>query len=363
MRRKRIGILTGGGDCPGLNAVIRAVVKASLFQHNFEVLGILDGYAGLVENRTLPLTEAMVSEILPKGGTILGTSNTADPFRYAENDADGKLKVSDRSRDALAVIKKLELEGLLIVGGDGTQSIALKLSQLGVPIIGIPKTIDNDLDCTDVTFGFDSALAIATEAVDRLHTTGESHKRAMVLEVMGRYTGWIALRSGMSGGADVILIPEIPYDVQKIRDSIQARIARGKRFSLIVVAEGAKPLGGDVVIQQTIPGSPDPIRLGGIGHVVAHQIQQCTGIESRVTVLGHLQRGGIPTTFDRWLATRFGVHAVALFAAGQCGRMVTLRGQRIESANLADAVRHPRRVNPTSEEVHAARAVGTCFGD
>jgi len=321
MRRKKIGILTGGGDCPGLNAVIRAVVKASLFQHDYEVIGILDGYTGLVENRTLPLTEAMVSEILPKGGTILGTSNTADPFRYAENDAAGKMTIRDRSRDALAVIKTLELEGLLIVGGDGTQSIALKLSQLGVPIVGIPKTIDNDLGMS------------------------------------------IALRSGMSGGADVILIPELPYDIQKIRGSIQARIARGKRFSLIVVAEGAKPLGGEVVIQQTIPGSPDPIRLGGIGHVVAHQVQQCTGIESRVTVLGHLQRGGIPTTFDRWLATRFGVHAVSLFASGHFGRMVTLRGQRIESANLEDAVRRPRCVDPASEEVRAARAVGTCFGN
>ncbi len=359
----RIGILTGGGDCPGLNAVIRAVVKSSFFHHHCEVLGILDGYAGLVEDRTLPLTEAMVSDILQKGGTILGTSNTAEPFRYAERKANGEISIQDRSQDALRTLKKHKLDGLIAVGGDGTQTIALKLSKLGVPMIGIPKTIDNDLACTDVTFGFDSALAIATEAVDRLHTTGESHGRAMVLEVMGRYAGWIALRSGISGGGDVILIPEIPYDIHKIREAIEARIRRGKRFSLIVVAEGAKPLGGEAMVQQRVAGSPDPVRLGGIGHTVANQIQTITGLESRVTVLGHLQRGGIPTSFDRWLATRFGVHAVALFAKKQYGRMVVLRGQEIESVALEEAVSRLRTVDPQSDEVCTARAVGTCFGD
>lgn len=363
MAKQKIGVLTGGGDCPGLNAVIRAVVKSSFFRYDCEVLGILDGYAGLVENRTLELTESMVSDILPKGGTILGTSNTADPFRYAVRDAAGQMKIEDRSGQTLENFKKLDLDGLIVIGGDGTQSIALKLLGLGIPVIGVPKTIDNDLGCTDVTFGFDSALSIATEAVDRLHTTGESHKRAMVLEVMGRYAGWIALRSGIAGGGDVILIPEIPYDIRKIQESIEQRFKRGKRFSLVIVAEGAKPAGGEAVIQQVVEGSPDPVRLGGIGHVVAKQIQETTGIESRVTVLGHLQRGGIPTTFDRWLATQFGVHAVDLFLKKEFGRMVTLRGRSIESATMEDALRNLRTVDPKSDEVCSARAVGTCFGD
>jgi len=360
---RRIGVLTGGGDCPGLNAVIRAVVKSAFTRHQLDVIGILDGYAGLVEQRTTPLTDRDVSGILSLGGTMLGTSNRADPFRYAKPAAEDTLVTEDRSEEVLRYLEELKLEGLVVIGGDGTLSIAHKLAQRGVPLVGVPKTIDNDLEATDVTFGFDSALAIATDAVDRLHTTAESHHRVMVLEVMGRYAGWIALRAGISGGGDIILIPEIPYETHHVCEVTHERITRGKRFSLVVVAEGAMQAGGAQVIERTVAGSPDPIRLGGIGRVVAQHVEQCTGLESRVTVLGHLQRGGSPTPFDRWLATRFGVAAVDLLVKGQRGRMVCLRGQRIESVALEEAISRLRRVDPTGEEVQVARAVGTSFGD
>lgn len=363
MKIKKIGVLTGGGDCPGLNAVIRAVVKSACFEHHIETVGIQDGYEGLVNDLTTPLSTDAVSGILPRGGTILGTSNKANPFAYSMRDRHGKLTVEDRSKDCLGVIKKNKLDGLVIIGGDGTHASSARFAEMGVPIVGIPKTIDNDLDATDITFGFDSALNVATEAVDRLHTTGESHKRAMILEVMGRYAGWIALRSGIAGGGDIILIPEIPYDIGIVCEAVKARIQRGKRFTIVVVAEGAIPKGGQQVIQSVVEGSPDPIRLGGIGQVVARQIELCSGLESRVTVLGHLQRGGTPTPYDRWLATRFGAHAVDLIATGQFGRMVALKGQNIESVPLCEAISRLRRVNPESEEVRTARAVGTCFGD
>ncbi|MBI4354806.1 MAG: 6-phosphofructokinase [Candidatus Omnitrophica bacterium] len=360
---RTIGVLTGGGDCPGLNAVIRAVVKAASADHQLRVVGILDGYAGLVEGRARPLTDADVSGILPRGGTILGTSNRDDPFRYATPNPDGSTAVTDRSDDALRQIERLGIEGLVIIGGDGTLSIAQKLSVRGVPIVGVPKTIDNDLAATDVTFGFDSALAVATDAVDRLHTTAESHHRVMVLEVMGRYAGWIALRAGIAGGGDIILIPEIPYDAHNVCHAARKRLERGKRFSIVVVAEGAAPVGGKMVVQRAVAGSPDPIRLGGVGQAIAQHVEPCAGLESRVTVLGHLQRGGSPTPFDRWLATRFGVAAVELLIEGRAGRMVCLKGQRIESVELSAAVSQLRRVAPTGDEVQVARAVGTSFGD
>jgi len=363
MKIKRIGILTGGGDCPGLNAVIRAVVKTALRRFKMEVIGIADGYAGLVEGVTRPLGDSDVSGILHRGGTILGTSNRANPFQYAMTGTDGKMMMQDRSGEALQQMKKFGMDGLVAIGGDGTLSIAKKLADLGVPVIGVPKTIDNDLDATDVTFGFDSALAVATEGVDRLHSTAESHHRAMILEVMGRYAGWIALRSGIAGGGDVILIPEIPYEMEKVCREIKHRITRGKRFSIIVVAEGAKPKDGEMVVQRTVEGSTDPIRLGGVGQTVAARIEKGVGIESRVVVLGHLQRGGTPTPFDRWLGTRFGVAAVELLAEERFARMVCLRGQNIESVELEKAVSSLRRVNPQSEEVRTARSVGTCFGD
>jgi ATP-dependent phosphofructokinase / diphosphate-dependent phosphofructokinase len=360
---RRIGVLTGGGDCPGLNAAVRAVVKAAQSRHRLEVVGFLDGYAGVVEGRVRPLSADDVSGILASGGTILGTSNRADPFRYAEVRSDGSLQISDRSADALREIERRELDGLVVIGGDGSMAIAHQLSVLGVPVVGLPKTIDNDLDATDVTFGFDSALSVATDAVDRLRSTAESHHRIMVLEVMGRNAGWIALRAGIAGGGDVILIPEIPYEPGKICDAIRQRVAGGKRFSIVVVAEGAKPVGGEVVVERTVPGSPDPVRLGGVGAVVAHQLELSTGLESRVTVLGHLQRGGAPTGFDRWLATRFGVVAVGLLAEGRSGRMVCLRGQNIESVEIEQAIDRLRRVDPHGEEVEVARAVGSTFGD
>ncbi len=360
---RRIGILTGGGDCPGLNAVIRAVVKSAIFEHGFEIVGIEDGYEGLVENRARFLTANDVSGILPRGGTILGTSNKANPFSYPEKDASGKIIKRDRARDALITFEQYNLDGLITVGGDGTQAIALKFSEMGIPIVAIPKTIDNDLESTDVTFGFDSALSIATEAVDRLHTTGESHKRVMVLEVMGRYAGWIALRAGMAGGGDVILIPEISYDMEKVCQAIHRRTVLGKKFSIVVVAEGAKPQGGDLTVSARVAESEDPLRLGGVSHVVSRAIEEGTGLESRVTVLGHLQRGGIPTSFDRWLATRFGVAAVELFKAGRFGRMVALRGQEVQNVPLSDAVNRLKRVKPDSDEVRMARMVGTSFGD
>ncbi len=360
---RRIGVMTGGGDCPGLNAVIRAVVKSALTRHQVEVVGILDGYAGLVEGRTVPLGDADVSNILTRGGTILGTSNRADPFRYPERGADGSVTLADRSRDVLRVIERERLGGVVIVGGDGTLKGALQFAQLGVPLVGVPKTIDNDLSGTDITFGFDSALAVATDAVDRLHTTAESHDRVMVLEVMGRYAGWIALRSGIAGGGDVIVIPELPYDPAKICEAVRRRVARGKRFSIIVVAEGAAPRDGQMVVERVVAHSPDPIRLGGIGQAIAGLVEGVTGLESRVTVLGHLQRGGPPTPFDRWLATRFGVAAVDLLARGEVGRMVGLHGREIRSVPLAEALSEPRRVDPEGEEVRIARAVGTSFGD
>ena len=360
---KRIGVVTGGGDCPGLNAVIRAVTKSALTHQGIEVLGILEGYIGLVENHTVRLEDQDVSNILARGGTILGTSNRSNPFKYPAIRADGSVGFEDRSKDLLRNTKALGLDGLVVIGGDGTLSAALALSDLGVPLVGVPKTIDNDLAATDLTFGFDSALAVATDAVDRLHTTAESHHRIMVLEVMGRYAGWIALRSGIAGGGDVILIPEIPYDLDRVCGAIEARRARGKRFSIVVVAEGAIERGGKRVVKQTVAGSVDPVRLGGAGEAVANRIEEKLGLESRVTVLGHLQRGGGPTAFDRWLATRFGTAAIDVLFAGKTKRMVALHGLNIETVPLIEAVKELKQVDPHGDEVETARAVGTSFGD
>jgi 6-phosphofructokinase 1 len=358
---KRIGILTAGGDCPGLNAVIRAVVKSALRRHPpIEVIGILDGYAGLVEGRVHRLTESDVSGILVRGGTILGTSNRDNPFNYLSK---GASKPANRSKDALATLKHFKLDGLIAVGGDGTLRCALDFKRLGVPVIGVPKTIDNDLGGTDVTFGFDSALSIATEAVDRLHTTAESHHRVLICEVMGRYAGWIALQAGMAGGGDVILIPEIPYDIRAVCDSIQGREKRGRSFSIIVVAEGARPVGGQWITQGKFKGTDKRPRLGGISHHIAAQIEKRTGDEVRVVILGHLQRGGIPTARDRWLATHFGAHAVELATQKQWGRMVNVRGTRFGDIPIPEAVEQLHRVDPSGEDVKVARAVGTSFGD
>ena len=360
-RIQRIGILTAGGDCPGLNAVIRAVVKSALSRRPaIQVVGILDGYAGLVENRVRPLRNDDVSGILPRGGTILGTSNRDNPFKYVSGSS---RTPRDRSRDALATLRRNRLDGLITVGGEGTLHCAAALGRLGAPIIGVPKTIDNDLGGTDITFGFDSALSVATEAVDRLHTTAESHHRLLICEVMGRHAGWIALRAGMAGGGDVILIPEIPFHMDKIVQAIKARERRGRNFSIIVAAEGTMPVGGHTVSQGFYKEADRRIRLGGIGRLVAQALEKRTGDEARVVILGHLQRGGAPTAYDRWLATHFGLRAVDLVAQGAWGQMVNLRGTHFGHVPIQDAIRFLRRVDPRGEEVNAARQVGTSFGD
>ncbi|GAB4347901.1 MAG: ATP-dependent 6-phosphofructokinase [Candidatus Abyssubacteria bacterium] len=360
--KKTIGILTGGGDCPGINAVIRAVAKSAMKEHDWKIIGFRDGYEGLVQRNHLELTNQMVSNILNLGGTILGTSNKANPFKWAEK-RDSKLTFSDRSREVVAYCEELQLSALVCVGGDGTLSIAQRLHSMGVPIVGIPKTIDNDLAGTDITFGHDSAVATAADAIDKIHTTAQSHHRAMVVEVMGRYAGWLALNAGIASGGDIILIPEIPYSLSKICGEVENRAGKGKRFSIIVVAEGAKTADGGRVVQQVIPESPDPVRLGGIGKLIGDQIEECTGIETRVAVLGHIQRGGSPTAFDRILATKYGVGAVELIAQGKFGEMVCLRGTQISSTPIADAVETLKLVPSDSELVAAARAVGTVFGD
>ncbi len=358
---KRIGVLTGGGDAPGLNAVLRAVVKTAVGRYGMEVYGFTDGFNGLVLGQYRRLTEADVAGILPRGGTILGTTNRDNPFRFLVRE-DGREEYRDCSDRVIANMRELNLSALVVIGGDGSLSIGRDLYNLGVPVVGVPKTIDNDLSATDYTFGFDTALTTATEAIDRLHTTAESHHRVMVLEVMGRYAGWIAVAAGIAGGADVVLIPEIPFGYASIEAKIRERQARGRHFSIVVAAEGAKPSGGDMVVRRLVKDSPEPIRLGGIGEKVAAELELRLGVETRVTVLGHLQRGGSPTPFDRILATRCGVAAVDLVRRGEFGRMVALQTPAIVSVSLAEALR-PKQVAPEGEMVHAARSVGISFGD
>lgn len=359
---KKIGVLTGGGDCPGLNAVIRAVVKTAIKEYGLEVVGIEDGFGGLIHGNIKHLGMPEVSGILHRGGTILGTTNRDNPFKFPVFEK-GEKKYVDYSEQIISHLKQEKIDVLVVIGGDGSLSIAREFHEKGLPVVGIPKTIDNDLSATDQTFGFDTAVATATDALDKLHTTAESHHRAMVLEVMGRYAGWIALMSGIAGGADVILMPEIPYKLEKICQKLEARKAEGKKFSVLVVAEGAKPDGGEMVVQKLIADSTDPIRLGGIGNILAKQIEECSGMESRVTVLGHLQRGGIPTPFDRILSTRYGTAAVRLLMQERFGEMVCLRGTEISSVPLEDAVNELKKVDPEGELVSAAKAIGVSFGD
>ncbi len=361
-KTQRIGIITGGGDCPGLNAVIRAVAKTCM-NGGATVLGIEDGFEGFVEGRMQELTDSQVSGILSQGGTILGTSNKGDPFHYPIEGPDGKIEIIDESARLLRNYKRWGLDAIVAIGGDGTMHISSKLSDLGLNVIGVPKTIDNDLDATDVTFGYDSARFVATEAIDRLHTTGSSHHRVMVIEVMGRYAGWIALGSGLAGGADIILIPEIPFKWEAIYQKVKARSLHGKRFSIVCVAEGAKPFDGDLVVKKLDEKLTDSKRLGGIGELIGDRISEQTRLETRVTVLGHLQRGGSPTPFDRNLATRFGYVASQLVTSGKFGYMVALKGNRVESVLIKDAIAQQKLVPMTSQALHAARAVGTSFGD
>jgi 6-phosphofructokinase 1 len=361
---KRVGVLTGGGDCPGLNAVLRAVGKYCI-SHDVEVLGFRDGFRGVMENDFCKLDNKSLSGIVAEGGTILGTSNIDNPFSWASRkDLARGLPQSDQSDIVLQRMAEHRLDGLIVIGGDGSLNIAHRLnSEKGVPCIGVPKTIDNDLDGTDVTFGFDTAVQIATEAIDRLHTTAMSHHRAMVVEVMGRYAGWIALHAGVAGGADVILIPEIPFSVEAVNRRISERSTRGSRYSIIVVAEGAKAIGGEMVVARTVAGSHDAIRLGGIGARLAQQIEAGTGVESRATVLGHLQRGGPPSSRDRLLGTQFGYLAGELAVNGRWGMMAAAKGAGFTAVSLQTAVGKLKLVNPDDPLIAAARAVGTCFGD
>ena len=358
---KKIGVLTGGGDAPGLNAVIRAVVKTAISDYGCEVFGVRNGYDGFIdEDGIVPVGMAEVRGILPRGGTILGAANRGNPYARKIIRDGGEITV-DVSDEIVKGINGLQLDALLILGGDGTLRIAHELWQKGAPVIGVPKTIDNDIGGTEVTFGFDTALNIATEALDRLHTTAESHHRAMILELMGRDAGFIALQAGISGGADVILIPEIPFKFESIMAKIRERADKGSKFSILAVSEGAKPAGG----MQIFSRKGDEIyvpRLGGVGQVVGEYIEK-QGVESRVTVLGHLQRGGTPTAYDRSLATRYGAAAVRLAARGGFDRMVALNCGTITDISLEEAIAVPKRVKLDDDAVITARSVGISFGD
>lgn len=361
MRRpRRIGILTGGGDCPGLNAVIRAVVKTAINVFGVEVVGFLDGYRGLVTNRTQKLHYDDVSNILTRGGTILGMSRRDSYFRIAGSET--KHGGPDRTAHARKIFRRHGLSSLICLGGEGTLAVANHLNGAGIPIIGVPKTIDNDVPLTDQTFGFDSALSVATEAIDRLHTTAESHHRVMVVEVMGRHAGWLSLYSGLAGGGDVILLPEIPFEWGKVCEFVCRRARRGRRFSILVVAEGARPKGEGAVYRSRIDGMNRSV-LGGIGEIVAARVEKRTGLESRAVVLGHLQRAGSPTAADRILATRYGHAAARLAAAGKTGVMVALQEGRIDVVPLARVAEAGARLVPADHPLlKAARAVGTSFG-
>ena len=359
---KRLAILTGGGDAPGLNAVIRAAVKTTVLQYHGEMLGIRDGYDGFIDEQgVIPLDLDAVRGILPRGGTILGAANRGNPFARKVL-RDGKEVVEDVTGQLIDAIRHFQVDGLIVVGGDGTLRIAQELYQMGVPVVGVPKTIDNDIGGTDFTFGFDTALNIATEAIDRLHTTAESHHRAMVLELMGREAGFISLYAGLAGGADVILIPEIPFRYEAVYAKVRQRMESGAHFSILAVAEGAHAQGEAELY--TLPGDTVYVpRLGGIGAAVAERVAQNCHVETRVTVLGHLQRGGSPTAFDRWLASRFGAAAVRLAMEGKFGQMVSLQGDTIVDVPLQQALAKPKRVDLAGDAVRAVRGLGISLGD
>jgi len=348
-----IGICTGGGDAPGLNAVIRAAVKSAILKHKWKVIGIPDGFDGLIwPERSRELTLKDVSGILPRGGTILGTTNRGDPFHHKSIE-NGVEVIRDISDQVIANSRQLGIDAVISIGGDGSQTIAQELFQKGMKIVGVPKTIDNDLSATEITFGFDTALHTATDAIDKIHTTAESHHRVMVIEVMGRDAGWIALEAGIAGGGHVILIPEIPFSLQRICDYVKEREGYGKHFTIVVVAEGIK-----------LPQELKQLSRGGsVGNLIGDGIALTARREVRVSVLGHIQRGGSPSPFDRILGTRFGVAATDLIAQGGFGKMVCLRNARIESVNISDAIGHLKKVDPQGEMVRTARAIGICFGD
>lgn len=359
---RRIGVLTGGGDCPGLNAVIRSVTKTAIFRYNLEVFGIEDGFEGLVQNAMHPLTQADVSNILTLGGTILGTNNRCDPARYPVT-VDGKTQTQDVCDRVVDHIHARKLDALIVIGGDGTMSVASQFVRRGINCIGVPKTIDNDLQGSDISFGFPTARHVATMALDRIHTTAASHHRAMLVEVMGRNAGWIALHSGVASGSDIILLPEIPFDIDSICEKVIKRSEHGKRFSILCISEGARAIHGQQVIDRHDPLSPDPVRLGGISRVVADQIEKQTGIETRTTILGHVQRGGSPVPEDRLLATEFGHAAITALVGGKRNRMVVMRGRTVTDIDLLDVAKKQRLVPLDHPLIQAARDVDTCFGD
>lgn len=360
-QRMKIGVLTGGGDCPGLNAVLRAVVKTAINDYGMEVVGFLDGYQGIIENRYRNLSSFDVSGILTLGGTILGTSNRADPFHFPVLQNEEYIYI-DLSSQGAHNFERLGLDALIAIGGDGTMAASHGMSKKGLQIIGVPKTIDNDLYGTDQTFGFDSAVATATEAIDKIHSTAQAHHRVMIIEVMGRYAGWLALASGVASGGDIVLIPEIPYKIDVICDRIRTRNREGRNFSIIVIGEGAKSEGGDMVVQRLVATSPDKIRLGGISYQLAAQIEEITALETRVTILGHLLRGGTPTAFDRILASRFGTEAVHLAYQKKFGNMVALKGNEIKYVPIEEVAGRTRKVESDSPLLQTALSLGACMG-
>jgi ATP-dependent phosphofructokinase / diphosphate-dependent phosphofructokinase len=363
---RRIAVSTGGGDAPGLNAVIRAVVLTA-YNHGWEVVGIRDGYNGLFlpdqypDGGLIHLTPDSVRGITHLGGTIVGTTNHGNPLKYPTRRADGTLVEVDRTDDLVKALAVNRIDAVVAVGGDGSLTIANALARKGVRVVGVPKTIDNDLSKTVATFGFDSAVAFATECLDRLHSTAEAHRRVMVVEVMGRYAGWIALNAGVSGTANAILIPEIPYDLRKVADKIKQRGARGRHFAIVVVAEGARPRGGEHSVVETRLGAAE--RLGGAAERVAQELRTLTGKETRHVVLGHLLRGGSPTTFDRLISLRFGAAAVRALAEGRSGVMVALDPPTVRYVPLAQATKRMKTVPLDCDTVRTARELGICLGD
>jgi 6-phosphofructokinase 1 len=361
---ERVGLLTGGGDCPGLNAVIRAVAKSAIYRYGIRVFGIEDGFLGLVESRVGELTSLHVSGILTRGGTILGTNNRCDPSRYYTGDDErGNACFVDATDRCLETIERFALDALIVIGGDGSISCAAPLAERGVNCIGVPKTIDNDLVGTDITFGFTTAYTTATLSLDRLHSTAASHHRVMVCELMGRNAGWLTLYAGIASGSDVILLPEIPYDIDSICAFVQSRMHRQRGFSIVACAEGARPVDGEQVVASRDERSPDPVRLGGVGERIAAEIERETGIETRTTVLGHVQRGGPPVAADRVLATQFGFHALEMLMGGARNRMVVMQNGAISDVDLQHAANKQRLVPLDHPIIEIARSVRTSFGE
>ena len=361
---KRIAVMTGGGDCPGLNPVIRAVTKTAIMKYGLEVVGIKHGYRGLYlgKEEFIDLTVEKVEEIISKGGTILYSSNKDNLFDYTYEDENGNICHGDVSDVGVKNLKDNGIDALVVIGGDGTLTSGRDFARKGVKVVGVPKTIDNDLAGTDTTFGYDTAVAIAVDAIDRLKTTAESHSRIMVVEAMGRYAGFLALGMGVGSAADAILLPEIDYDINKVAEKLNENFARGKNYAIVVVAEGAKPKDGELFVSKVREDSPDPIRLGGIANVVADQLEELCGHEARPVILGHVQRGGSPTANDRILSTRYGSHAVELLMQGKFGNLVTLDGNKMSYESLENVIGANKAVDPEGELVKIAEATGVSFG-